>query len=62
MIIKTFGIDPLLCPKCGTKMMYADIMIVSTADVKAELLEKHRSILQYFYPKKFTGNANPPSP
>jgi transposase-like protein len=59
MIKKTFGIDPLRCPKCGSKMLYADNIIVRSADTKNALQKKHKSILEFFYHKKFAVNTNP---
>ena len=57
MIIKTFGIDPLACPKCGREMIPAGYTIVKFADIKTSLQKEHKSILEYFYQAK---NSHPP--
>ena len=49
MIIKTFGIDPLACPKCGSEMLLTDWTIVKSSDVRIDVQTKHASILNYFY-------------
>ena len=54
MIKKTFGIDPLACPKCGKEMLLTDYTIVKFSDIKIDVQTKHKSILDYFYQ---AGNA-----
>jgi hypothetical protein len=58
MIIKTFGIDPLACPKCGSEMLLTDWTIVKSSDVRIDIQTKHASILNYFYHNKSVGNSH----
>ena len=58
MIIKTFGIDPLACPKCGSEMLLTDWTIVKSSDVRIDVQTKHASILNYFYHNKSAGNSH----
>ena len=58
MIIKTFGIDPLACPKCGSEMLLTDWTIVKSSDVRIDVQTKHASILNYFYQNKSVWNSH----